>query len=107
MTPDDDRKRAEREARKGCTRHLSYHSPAALEPREVFRRLAEITPPGLDPDSYGEGELVAELEREVAAILGKQSAVFFASGTMAQQIALRIWSERRACRTIAFHPKCH
>jgi threonine aldolase len=26
---------------------------------------------------------------------------------MAQQIALRIWSERKGCRTVAFHPTCH
>ena len=29
------------------------------------------------------------------------------SGTMAQQIALRIWSDHRATRTVAFHPTCH
>jgi threonine aldolase len=29
------------------------------------------------------------------------------SGTMAQQIALRIWSERKNCSTVAFHPLCH
>ncbi len=26
---------------------------------------------------------------------------------MAQAIALRIWSERKACRNVAFHPTCH
>ena len=29
------------------------------------------------------------------------------SGTMAQQIAMRIWSERQGTKNIAFHPKCH
>jgi threonine aldolase len=29
------------------------------------------------------------------------------SGTMAQQIALRIHAERRGIRTVAFHPTCH
>ena len=29
------------------------------------------------------------------------------SGTMAQQIALRIWSDRRGSPTVAFHPTCH
>ena len=29
------------------------------------------------------------------------------SGTMAQPIALRIWSDRRGIRTVAFHPTCH
>ncbi len=40
-------------------------------------------------------------------MLGKEAAVFMPSGTMAQQIALRIWSERRGSRTVAFHPTCH
>src|SRR5579871_7536 len=29
------------------------------------------------------------------------------SGAMAQQIALRICSERKNCRTVGFHPTCH
>lgn len=29
------------------------------------------------------------------------------TGTMAQQIALRIWCERRGNQTVAFHPTCH
>ena len=29
------------------------------------------------------------------------------SGTMAQQIVLKIWSEKRGSPNIAFHPKCH
>src|SRR5258707_6871578 len=28
-------------------------------------------------------------------------------GTMAQQIALRLWSERRGYATVACHPTCH
>jgi threonine aldolase len=58
-------------------------------------------------DRYGEGERVEQLERRTADLLGRQAAVFMPSGTMAQQIAMRIWCERRGCRTIAFHPTCH
>ena len=56
---------------------------------------------------YGEGESVARLERRVADLLGKDSAVVFPSGTMAQQVALRIWCERSGCWSVAFHPQCH
>jgi threonine aldolase len=59
------------------------------------------------PDVYGEGELIAGFEREVAGLLGKEAAVFLPSGTMAQQIVLRIWSERTGRTTVAFHPTCH
>jgi threonine aldolase len=59
------------------------------------------------PDGYGHGKLIEEFEREVAGLLGKETAVFMPSGTMCQQIALRIHTERRACSTVAFHPTCH
>src|SRR5690606_9874066 len=64
-------------------------------------------PPDMAADYYGEGEVIRSLETEVAALLGKEDAVFMPSGTMAQQIALRIWSVRRACPNVAFHPTCH
>ena len=43
----------------------------------------------------------------MAELLGAEAAVFMPSGTAAQQIALRIWSERKGSRTVAFHPTCH
>jgi threonine aldolase len=58
-------------------------------------------------DVYGFGESVERLETRVAELLGKEAAVLFPSGTMAQQIALRVWCERRGCSTVAFHPQCH
>ena len=41
-------------------------------------------------DGYGEDPTVNELEAEFAARLGKEAAVFVPSGTMANQIALRV-----------------
>jgi threonine aldolase len=64
-------------------------------------------PAGIAPDRYGEGGVVEELESHVADLLGKPAAAFFVSGTMAQQIALRIHADRRSARTIVFHPSCH
>src|SRR4029077_13688157 len=61
----------------------------------------------LAADEYGEGGTVAVLEAEVRALLGRPGAVFMPSGTMAQQIALRIHADRRGRRGIAFHPTCH
>ena len=58
-------------------------------------------------DRYGEGERLERLERRNAELLGKEAAVFMPSGTMAQQIAMRIWCERGGRATIAFHPTCH
>ena len=43
----------------------------------------------------------------MAEVLGKESAVFFPSGTMAQQIALRIWCDDADLKRVAYHPLCH
>ena len=75
--------------------------------RDQLAKVAEATSADERPDSYGEGERMERLESRIAAIVGKEAAVFMPSGTMAQQIALRIWCERRGCRTVAFHPTCH
>lgn len=60
-----------------------------------------------DGDTYGTGAAIERFEEEMAAFLGKPAAVFFPSGTMAQQIALRMWSDRRGSKVVAYHPLCH
>ena len=87
--------------RDACTRFLHAHGQ-----RRTADLLAEI-PPDTRPDRYGEGGVVAELEAEVAALLGMPAAVFLPSGTMAQQAALRVHADRRGRRTVVFHPACH
>lgn len=75
--------------------------------RERLTAIAEATGPDERSDHYGSGERIERFERRVADLLGKEAAVFMPTGTMAQQIALRIWSDRRGSRTVAFHPTCH
>jgi threonine aldolase len=87
--------------RRSCTRALVWHGS-----RDAASYLDEI-PRDADPDVYGEGGVVAELEAEMAKVLGKPAAVFMPSGTMAQQIALRVHADRRGRRTVVFHPYCH
>lgn len=58
-------------------------------------------------DIYGNGELIKAFERKMAELLGHEDAIFFPSGTMAQQIALRIWSDEQNNRKVAYHPLCH
>lgn len=61
----------------------------------------------LASDMYGSGEVIEKFEQKMARILGKEAAVFFPSGTMAQQIALRIWSDQRNSLPAAYHPLAH
>jgi len=91
-----------------CERFLGGHGPMRL--RESLVALAASVTDDDDaagPDRYGAGRLLETFEREIADILGKEAAVFMPSGTMAQQIALRIWAERGGRCTVAFHPTCH
>jgi threonine aldolase len=90
-----------------CSRFLSHHHPHRGRPHQALSEAAAAVPPGLDPDTYGEGELIESFEREVAGLLGKEAAVFMPSGTMAQQIALRIWADRTGRRSVAYHPTSH
>jgi threonine aldolase len=84
-----------------CTRWLAGHGP-----RSAADLLATV-PTDLGIDRYGEGAAVGALEAEMRKVLGKPAAVFMPSGTMAQQIALRIHADRRGPRAIGWHPTCH
>ena len=77
--------------------------------RACERVVAGRSAVGRDPDAdtYGTGPSAERLEARVAELLGKEAAVWMPSGTMAQQIALRIHADRSATRTVAFHPHCH
>jgi threonine aldolase len=88
-----------------CTRFLTHHYPRS--PQQTLRDLAEFASPEARPDRYGQGELIASFEQRIAELFGKAAAVFMPSGTMCQQIALRIWTDRRGIRMVAFHPTCH
>jgi threonine aldolase len=87
--------------RGGCKRFLNGHGPV-----DVAATLATISTDTV-VDRYGDGGVVADLEREVADLLGKPAAVFLPTGTMAQQLALRLHAERIGRRTVVYHPMCH
>lgn len=58
-------------------------------------------------DNYGTGKLIEDFQQKMAKYLGKETAVFFPSGTMAQQIALRIWCDHKGLKKVAYHPLSH
>lgn len=98
----DDERRALRE---GCDHALQDHG--LRKAADMLAELATLSADDLTIDEYGDGGAVAILESEVRELLGKPAAVFMPSGTMAQQIALRIHADRTNRRVVAFHPTCH
>src|SRR5215207_269829 len=101
--PDEERFRA---AVKGAERFLNaWHGRPSM--RDRIAALAAATGEDERVDTYGSGERIERLEQRIADLLGKPAAVFMPSGTMAQQIALRIWSDRAGRKAVAFHPTCH
>ncbi|WP_223703545.1 threonine aldolase family protein [Sutcliffiella deserti] len=61
----------------------------------------------LESDMYGGGKVIEEFQEKMASYLGKEATIFFPSGTMAQQVALRIWCDRKGIRKVAYHPLSH
>ncbi|WP_422659424.1 threonine aldolase family protein [Paenibacillus sp. EC2-1] len=74
---------------------------------QVLKQALESFEGTLNSDMYGKGTLIEDFQYKIANVLGKESAVFFPSGTMAQQIALRIWCDRQGLKKVAYHPLCH
>jgi threonine aldolase len=91
-------------AMRACDRILSGVRPVTMRDR-----LADMDAGGdLDahPDFYGDGP-VTTLENRVAGLLGTEAAVFFPTGTMAQQVALRYGADQAGHPTVALHPLGH
>ncbi|TDV40682.1 threonine aldolase family protein [Actinophytocola oryzae] len=86
-------------------RSLVAHAPLRRRPHTMLRRMLDRTPP--DAPLFGPDAPVARLERRLADLLGKPRALFFPSGTMAQQVALRIHAERTGRQTFTAHPANH
>jgi len=75
--------------------------------KEIFQELADALEGDEYLDLYGSGTYIEEFESEIADLFGKEAGVFMPSGTMAQQIALRIWCEKRNNFTVGMHPTAH
>jgi threonine aldolase len=94
-------------ASRACAR-TAIRSPR-VPPADSFAALAAACAElGVDEwDVYGSGGAVTRLETEVAELLGKPAAVFFPSGIMGQQAALRAWCDRTGSLRVAIPDRSH
>ncbi|GIO87667.1 hypothetical protein J25TS5_45990 [Paenibacillus faecis] len=83
---------------------LPGHGPRNAD---VLKAVLEQVDGNMESDMYGKGKVIEDFQEEMAAYLGKEAAVFFPSGTMAQQIALRIHCDEKKLAQVAYHPLCH
>jgi len=74
---------------------------------QVLKEALEQWDSEQDSDMYGNGAIIENFEEKMAKLLGKESAVFFPSGTMTQQIALRIWCDEKGNKKVGYHPLSH
>src|SRR5215471_19373348 len=72
-------------------RTIDLRSDTVTQPTPPMREAMAMAEVG--DDVLGDDPTVKELESETAALLGKEAALFTASGTMANQLALRSQTE--------------
>ena len=93
-------------AASGSAEAVFWRAPG--RPADMFRDLAAFAEEhDLDWDRYGERGAVAQLEADVADLMGKPAAVMFPSGVMAQQATLRAWCDRSGSRRVALPDLSH
>jgi threonine aldolase len=76
-----------------------HHTPA--EYAALLQKLAAT----IEPDQYSIGGVVARLEQSVAAALGKETAVWLSTGTLANHLAVRLLAGEK--RRVLVQQECH
>jgi threonine aldolase len=76
-----------------------HHTPA--EYAALLQKLSAT----IEPDSYSVGGVVARLEQSVAAALGKETAVWLSTGTLANHLAVRLLAGDK--RRVPVQHECH
>jgi threonine aldolase len=76
-----------------------HHTPAE------YAALLQKLSPTIEPDEYSLGGVVAKLEQSVAAALGKETAVWLSTGTLANHLAVRLLAGDK--RRVLVQQECH
>src|SRR6202012_5907014 len=107
VMPSDDLATRIRTASRSCPDAVS--GPVFRSPAQAFADLARSCAElGVEEwDVYGEFGPVGRLESELVELFGVEAAAFFPSGTMAQQVALRVHTDRAGIRRVALPDLSH
>src|SRR5688572_19787355 len=82
---------------------IDLRSDTVTRPTPAMREAMARAPVG--DDQYGEDPTTNLLQEKVAALLGKEAALWLPSGTMANQVALRTLT--RPGDDVIVSPECH
>src|SRR5687768_17267570 len=82
---------------------IDLRSDTVTRPSDAMRAAMAAAPVG--DDQYGEDPTANKLQERVAALLGKEAALWLPSGTMANQVALRVLT--RPGDDVIVSPECH
>jgi threonine aldolase len=107
VMPSEDLAKRIRAVSRSCPDAISgqVFSPPARAFADLARSCAEL---GIEEwDIYGESGPIGRLESELVALFGVEAAAFFPSGVMAQQVALRVHTERAGVRRVALPDLSH
>jgi threonine aldolase len=85
-------------------RVIATSDGTSLTPDE-YAKLLERLSGGVKPDDYSLGGVVQKLEERVAAVLGKEFAVWLPTGTLANHLAVRALAGQR--RRVLVQQECH
>jgi threonine aldolase len=107
VMPSDDLATRIRTASRSCPDAVS--GQVSRSPAQAFTDLARSCAElGIEEwDVYGESGPVGRLESELIELFGVEAAAFFPSGVMAQQVALRVHTERAGIRRVALPDLSH
>lgn len=110
-TDDDPTARASEQQRQWTASRTAARLLSNERPVTAGERLATLAASphaaAVEPvDLYG-GGIVERLEARVADLLGKPAALWFPTGTMAQQAVLQVWAARAGSRRVAVHQLHH
>ena len=89
-----------------CNTYISGHKRITLfEEISLIQEFAKKNDVLLD--YYGSSDFINEFQNEVANLLGFEETLFFPTGTMAQQILLKVNAEKSKNKNFGIHEKSH
>lgn len=83
------------------------HRSKQVSIKEELSALERYTPTDANRDTYGRGGIAEEFEAQLSSFFGKPGVVFLPTGTLAQNVAMKCYSEKTGKKAVALHPTSH